>query len=79
MSSNIIASSHKSFSDDYMTADTGTILIAVGSTLVVLEVIAFSLRTICHRIRGVPFGLDDIFLLLALFSNLILCGLSIGK
>ncbi|PSN61253.1 hypothetical protein BS50DRAFT_625508 [Corynespora cassiicola Philippines] len=57
MSSNIIASSHKSFSDDYMTADTGTILIAVGS---------------------VPFGLDDIFLLLALFSNLILCGLSIA-
>ncbi|TAQ90945.1 hypothetical protein B7494_g685 [Chlorociboria aeruginascens] len=51
---------------EYYTEDRGAVLISVAITFIVLELVAFGLRAIARRLKRVPFGWDDCFIITAL-------------
>ena len=65
--------------ESYYTADRGAILIGVASGFIVLELAAFSLRTISRHMHRVAFGWDDALVIPALMLNLLVCILAICK
>jgi hypothetical protein len=66
-------------SESYMKADRSNILLGVGIAFIILEVIAFGLRVVARRIKGVCFGWDDAFIVSGLIFNLTLCALCMGE
>ena len=62
----------------YIEAYNGTRLVVVGSILLVLAPAFVALRFASRRIKALPFGADDVLILVSLFLNCIWTGLSIG-
>lgn len=59
--------------DDYYTADRSDVILGVGITFVVLEVISFGLRLIARKIIGTKQTWDDVLVILGLLCNLVVC------
>ncbi|PVH98546.1 hypothetical protein DM02DRAFT_682052 [Periconia macrospinosa] len=64
---------------DYVAADRGHILISICICFIVLEVIAFVLRTFARRLRKLPFRWDEALVVFSLLSNLTLAGMAIAS
>jgi hypothetical protein len=72
MADNIIAPSEP-YSSEYLAESRSHVVVAVGVTFIVLELVGFALRIVSRRVKHVPSGLDDIFAALALVANVTLC------
>jgi hypothetical protein len=64
---------------NYNTENRSHVLLGVGVTFIVLEIIAFALRVTARRINHVPFGWDDSLMIPALILNLAVAVMALGK
>jgi len=59
--------------------DRGYVFQNVAIAFIILETLAVALRFYARQQVVAPMGIDDIFVTIALVSNLALCGISLGK
>jgi len=63
----------------YFTDNRSHVLLATGTSFIVLELTAFGLRVFVRWLKRVPFGWDDALMIPALIMNLGLCITALGR